>query len=175
MPTHAEGWYVIQVLNGSEDSMAAGIAHAAGIAESDCFSPRWKAQEKRGGVWHTVERKLTPGYLFAISQNPAQLEAACRSVKGFARLLHSEVGYTPLQAKEAAWLSRYTQRGTRAIPLSHAVKDGDEVIVTEGPLADMTFRVSRIDRRRGVAYVHIDFMGRKKEVPLGLAIVGKPR
>ena len=43
----------------------------------------------------------------------------------------------------------------------------------EGPLKDRWFQVKRIDRRRATAYVEMDFLGRKKEVPIGLMVIAK--
>ena len=74
---------------------------------------------------------------------------------------------------EVAWIGRHALGADRVIPLSKAVKAGDEVVVVEGPLKDRWFKVARIDRRRATAYVEIDFLGRKKEVPIGLMIVAK--
>ena len=71
------------------------------------------------------------------------------------------------------WIGRHALGPDRVIPLSRAVKEGDEVVVVEGPLKDRWFQVKRIDRRRSTAYVEIDFLGRKKEVPVGLMVVAR--
>lgn len=167
-------WYVVQVRGGQENAVVAALRRTAGTgALEECFSPRWRTQRKIRGEWQSVERLLLPGYVVAVTDAPRKLDEALRRVPGFARLLRNERGFAPLDKDEVAWIGRHAQGADRVIPLSKAVKAGDEVVVVEGPLKDRWFRVKRIDRRRATAYVEMDFLGRRKEVPIGLMVVAK--
>lgn len=171
-----EKWYVIQVRAGQDDVVLAALMQkAAPGAVKTCFSPKYETQEKTRGQWRYVHRRLTPGYLIAISGDPFALDAACRGISEFARLLRDEKGFIPLADDEVSWLSKFTKDGTRVTPMSTAVKEGDQIVVLEGPLFGNTFSIKRIDRRRSVAYVEVRFLGRTKEVPLGLKIIAKKR
>lgn len=167
-------WYVVQVKGGREAATVAALRQVAGEGVlEECFSPRWRTQRKVRGAWESVERLLLPGYVIAVTDFPLELDDALRRIPGFARLLRNEQGFASLDRDEVAWIGRHALGADRVIPLSKAVKAGDEVVVVEGPLKDRWFKVARIDRRRATAYVEIDFLGRKKEVPIGLMIVAK--
>lgn len=167
-------WYVVQVRGGQENAVVAALRRMAGSGVlEECFSPRWRTQRKIRGEWQSVERLLLPGYVVAVTDAPRELDEALRRVPGFTRLLRNERGFTPLDKDEVAWIGRHAQGADRVIPLSKAVKAGDEVVVVEGPLKDRWFQVKRIDRRRATAYVEMDFLGRKKEVPIGLMVIAK--
>lgn len=167
-------WYVIQVRGGREDVVAAAVRQLgrAGTIE-ECFSPKWRTQRKVRGAWEDVERLLLPGYVIAATDFPLELDVVLRRVSEFTRILQNETGFIPLDRDEVGWIGRHALGPDRVIPLSRAVKEGDEVVVVEGPLKDRWFQVKRIDRRRSTAYVEIDFLGRKKEVPVGLMVVAR--
>lgn len=167
-------WYVVQVRAGREEQALSLIRQrAGGDALKECFTPRYRVQQKVRGEWREVERKLIPGYLMAISPSPERLEGVLRGLPVFARLLRNEEGFIPLDKDEVAWIEAFACGRERVVPLSAAVKEGDEVIVTEGPLREHAVRIKRIDRRRSTAYIEVTFLGRVKEVPVGLKIVAK--
>ncbi|WP_165056836.1 MULTISPECIES: transcription termination/antitermination protein NusG [unclassified Adlercreutzia] len=176
-------WYVIQVGAGRDDIVlervrrrAAELAEAGEVAPqalARVFSPRYETQAKVKGEYRLVRRRLTPGYLVAASSRPQDLERVCRTAGEFARLLRNEEGFTPLSDDEAAWMAAFTKEGRRAVPMSTAVKEGDEVVVTEGPLLGCAFPVKRIDRHRSTAWLEVTICGRAKEVPVGLRVVAR--
>lgn len=181
-------WYVVQVHAGRDDVMAQAIVRkVAEMAERKegfgsasevlerLFSPRYETQWKVRGEWKSVYRRLTPGYLVAVSHKPEKLQEALREVSGFARLVRNENGFIPLAPDEVSWISRLTDGGRCAAPMSTAVKEGDEIVVLDGVLFGNTFPVKRIDRHRSMAWVEVTFLGRTKEIPLGLKIIAKKR
>lgn len=180
-------WYVVQVRAGQDDAMVRAVERKvaemaeleAGFAAEDVlerlFSPRYETQRKVRGEWRGVSRRLTPGYLVAISRRPDRLQEALYEVPGFARLVRNENGFIPLAPDEVSWMSRLTDGGKRAAPMSSAVKEGDEVVVLDGALFGNVFPVKRIDRHRSTAWVEVTFLGRTKEIPLGLKIIAKKR
>ena len=169
-------WYVIQVQAGKDDVVLDAIRQKASeTALKMCFSPKYETQQKAHGQWHYVHRRLTPGYLIAETGAPSELDQVLREIPEFARLLRDEKGFTPLAPDEVDWLSKFTQGGTQVAPMSTAVKEGDRIVVLDGPLFGNTFNITRIDRRRSVAYVQVKLLGRTKEVPLGLEILAKKR
>ena len=167
-------WYAVQVECGREAATAQQILSTLGGPQGavrECFSPLWQTQEKRRGTWQFVERRLIPGYVIAVSNQPKQLEEGLYRVPGMSRMLRSEGGFVPLADSEVGWIDRHALGERRVVPMSRAVKEGDRVTVTAGPLMDRTLRVARIDRHRSTAYVEVKFLGRRKLVPMGLAVL----
>lgn len=167
-------WYVVQVMSGQEGRALALIeaqVERAGVKE--CFIPRYQTQRKVRGAWSNVERPLIPGYLIAVTDTPDKLEGVLWKLPMFAKLLRNEDGFTPLERNEVAWFEAFTHEHDRTVHMSIGVKEGDEVIITSGPLQQHVARITRIDRRRSMAYVRISFLGRMKEVPLGLKVLAK--
>lgn len=51
--------------------------------------------------------------------------------------------------------------------------EGDEVVILNGPLMGHVGLIKKIDRHKRLAYLEIEMLGRKKNVKIGLEIVGK--
>lgn len=168
------GWYVIQVQTNYEDKTIASIEQKidTGLVQS-CFTPRWQTQKKVGGQYRDIIRYLIPGYIIALTNNPFLLDKKLRDLPEFARVLKSGDEFIPLDDGEVSWIKRYAQGKDYIIPMSEALKVGDQIVVTSGPLKDRFFKIVRINRHKSTAYIEIDFLGRKKEVPIGLKIVSK--
>lgn len=173
-------WYVVQVMSGKESRMVEAIRHAAAKTPDgiDCglkeiFIPRYRTERKVRGVFVPVERPMIPGYVIVVAQNAGKLDLTLRRVRGFTRLLRSECGYEALTPDEVAWFETFLDLADRIVPMSEALKEGDEVLMVDGPLRDHQTKITRIDRRRSLAYVQISILGRTKEVPVGLRILAK--
>ena len=176
-------WYVVQVRAGQEARAMTLIEQRAKEAESleeaesplvrECFAPRYRTQQKMRGMWRSVERPLIPGYVIVVTGHPDKLIKLLRGIPMFTRLLRNEVKFIPLDRNEVAWFEAFTHEHDRTVPMSTAVKEGDTVTITDGPLQQHPAMITRIDRRRSMAYVQISFLGRTKEVPVGLKVVAK--
>ena len=161
-----QNWYVVQVTTGREDAMCATIERACrehdGAAEPggriglrECFSPKFQRRRKWKGEWQDVERAFLPGYVIAVTDNPAALAQALRGVREFCRVLAVEETYIPLAERERALLETHTGQPDRVIPLSFGYKAGDRLTVTEGPLAGNEVMITKLDRQNCLA--HIEF------------------
>lgn len=189
-------WYVVQVRAGQEAHAIALIERrareaerlegeamlretdgvsdrAAGALVKECFAPRYRTQQKVRGLWRSVERPLIPGYVIVVTDAPERLIKLLRGIPMFTKLLRNEARFIPLDRNEVAWFEAFTREHDRTVPLSTAIKEGDEVTITDGPLQQHAATITRIDRRRSMAYVQISFLGRTKEVPVGLKVVAK--
>lgn len=167
-------WYVIQVMNGQENVLVNYVNQLVSPAAYDeVFVPRWETQAKVKGEWRYVQRNLMPGYLIAVTKEPEELQAQLRQVPAMAKLLKQGEAIAPLARDEVAWIQKFTQKGKRVVPMSQAVKVGDSIIVTAGPLREVKSKIARIDRHRSTAYIELTLLGRTKEVPVGLRVVAK--
>ena len=94
-----------------------------------------------------------------------------RTLQEFCRVLMQGGAFQPLAKDEVEIIGRLTCTGHRVVPMSLGFKDGDEVVVTEGPLLGHEGRICGIDRRKSVAYLEFDICGRHVRVRIGLAVV----
>lgn len=183
------GWYVVQVRTGQEDRMCEVITRACEdhddeardatelVNLTECFNPRFKGQKKRKGQFNDVEYPLIPGYVIADVQNPAMLAQALRSVREFCRMLAAEETYAPLDERERVWVESQTKSTDHVIPLSFGYKEGDTLVVTDGPLAGNEAMISKLDRRNSMAHIELHVGPMTIRATLGLVIMpsGKVR
>ena len=57
------------------------------------------------------------------------------------------------------------------MPMSEALKDGDQVVVTAGPLLGHEGLIKNINRRKSTAYLELDLCGRRVITRVGLAVL----
>lgn len=57
------------------------------------------------------------------------------------------------QKEEVQLIGGFTHRGDRVVPMSEALKDGDQVVVTAGPLLGHEALIKTINRRKSTAYL----------------------
>lgn len=168
----APKWYVIQVTAGSEERMARLISRVVpdGVLQ-ECFCPKFETETKVHGQYVSVTRLLLPGYLIAVTSDPRGVADGLRTLQEFCRVLMQGGAFQPLAKDEVEIIGRLTCTGHRVVPMSLGFKDGDEVVVTEGPLLGHEGRICGIDRRKSVAYLEFDICGRHVRVRIGLAVV----
>ena len=165
-------WYVVQVLKGRERAMAKllGRVAPAGLVE-EAFSPTFQTQTKRQGQWESVERTLLPGYFIVVTREPEHVAETLRALPEFGRVLKQNGAYVPLEREEVAFIGGFTEPGARCIPMSMGIKDGDRVVVTEGPLVGHEGLISGINRHKSIAYLQFDICGRTVTTRVGLGVV----
>lgn len=77
----------------------------------------------------------------------------------------------PLAKEEVQLIGGFTHRGDRVVPMSEALKDGDQVVVTAGPLLGHEGLIKTINRRKSTAYLELDLCGRRVTTRVGLAVL----
>ena len=141
-------WYVIQVMKGREDAMAALIGRVVPkCLLQEVFSPKYETEIKVRGRWIPVQKPLLPGYLIAICDDPKAVEAMLLDMDEFARLLSQGNEFVPLAPDEVEIIGGFTKPGNRVVPMSTGVKDGDRVVITGARWWD----TRRWSRRSGAA------------------------
>lgn len=178
-------WYVIQVKTRYEEQIASRILQESALVDAqqdreddpllrECFSPRFITQRKRMGQWRDVERPLLPGYVIAVTADPAELARRLHRVPYLTRILTSGETYTPLNAAERAWLDEQTREDDRVVPMSFGYKVGDQVVVTEGPLVGREWQISRISRSKSFAHLELHVGGLTFKATVGFALLKAP-
>ena len=57
------------------------------------------------------------------------------------------------------------------MPMSEAQKDGDQVVVTAGPLLGHEGLIKTINRRKSTAFLELNLCGRRVTTRVGLAVL----
>ena len=122
------------------------------------------------GSWEDVVKQLLPGYVIAVTREPAALVQALRGVPEFARMLSVGETFVPLHEEERTWMEEFTCEGDRTVPMSLAVKTGDSFVVTDGPLKGREGLITRVNRRKCLAFLELHVGGKKITTTVGLAI-----
>lgn len=165
-------WYVVQVMRGREEAMAALIERVVPRElATECFFPRYVTEIKVRGAWVRVEKPLFPGYLIAVSDDAPELWAALRRLGEFAHLLTMDGVPVPLAPEEQELIGGFTKAGERVVPMSEAIKVGETVVITKGPLVGHEGLIREINRRKSTAYLEIDLCGRKVSTRVGIAVL----
>ena len=183
-------WYVVQVQTGHEQQMCelieslcaqADLLAAATSDEDDptlllqeCFSPRFRTQRKRMGRFVDVEHPLLPGYVIAVTHDPARLAHNLRLTREYTHLLAVGETYVPLSKEERLWLERQTAQGNRVVPMSIGYRRGDTFVATEGPLVGHEWMVDRVSRANSMAHLELHVGQMTIRTTVGLAILPEP-
>lgn len=123
-------WYVIQVINGREDVMRERIERMvpAGTMQ-ELFYPQYQTEIKVHGEWVNTTKPLFPGYLICDTADPRTVQQHLLRMDDFARVLSQDSKFVPLAKEEVQLIGSFTHRGDRVVPMSEALKDGDQVVV----------------------------------------------
>lgn len=122
-------WYVIQVINGREDVMRERIERVvpAGVMQ-ELFYPQYQTEIKLHREWVSTTKPLFPGYLICDTADPRTVQQYLLRMDDFARVLSQDGRFVPLAKEETQLIGSFTNRGDRVVPMSEALKDGDQVV-----------------------------------------------
>ena len=167
-------WYVIQVQGGREEAMAERIERVVPASILDeVFYPQYMTEIKVRGAWQQVQKPLFPGYLVCITRDPRAVQGELLKLDDFARVLTQGSEYVPLGREEVELIGGLTHKGERCVPMSEAFKDGDQVVVCEGPLLGREGLIKDINRHKNTAYLEVELCGRRVAARVGLAVLSK--
>ena len=165
-------WYVIQVINGREDVMRERIERVVpSSAMQELFYPQYQTEIKVHGEWVNTTKPLLPGYLICDTADPRTVQQYLLRMDDFARVLSQDGQFVPLAKEETQLIGSFTNRGDRVVPMSEALKDGEQVVVTAGPLLGHEGLIKTINRRKCTAYLELNLCGRRVTTRVGLAVL----
>lgn len=125
-------WYVIQVINGREDVMRERIERMVPAgAMQELFYPQFQTEIKVHGEWVNTTKPLFPGYLICDTADPRTVQQYLLRMDDFARVLSQDGQFVPLAEEEVQLIGGFTRKGDRVVPMSEALKDGDQVVVRQ--------------------------------------------
>ena len=165
-------WYVVQVSTGRERAVADLMRRRIPASVlSEAFWPQYQTQVKRDGGWVLHTKPLLPGYLIAVTPDVEALSTHVKHAPEFARLLTMGEGFVPLLPGEKDLIGRFTEPGKRVVPMSYAIKEGDQVRVIKGPLMGYEGLISEVNRHKSTAYVRMHVGDRLVGVRMGLGVL----
>lgn len=172
-------WFVVQVVGGRERTVLRKIRGVADPATfKECFVPEREAMKRVSGEWRRRREVLFPGYVFVDTKTPDSFRIELGKVSAMTKLLsgedeNGERRFMPLSDEEKTLIAAFIGDDEHVLRMSEGVIVGDEVRVLKGPLAGHEALVRKIDRRKRVAYLGIEMLGRSITVKVGLEIVEK--
>lgn len=168
-------WYAVQVTTGKEEETSY-VCRKLVPEETlqECFIPRGERMRRYEGAWHKEERPLFPGYLFFITDQVEELYYELKGVPELTKILGDGSSFIPLEEEE---ISLMLQMGGKehVAAMSSGYIEGDQVIITSGPLQTLKGTIRKIDRHKRLAVVQMKMMGRLQDVTMGLEIVRRIR
>ncbi|MCM1180035.1 MAG: antiterminator LoaP [Clostridium sp.] len=165
-------WYVVQVMSGHEHKIAELCRTWLLAEDEEVFVPMYERKKKIKGNWELKQAVLFPGYLFFCTDDIEAVFMQLKDVKELTKVLRTGEDFTPLYEAEVAFLRQFG-REEHIVEMSVGYMEGDQVVITSGPMMNWDGKVKRIDRHKKLAVLELEFFGRNTEVTVGLEIVEK--
>lgn len=165
-------WYVVQVMSGHEHRIMEQCERLLLKENEEVFIPMYERKKKVKGEWIICRAILFPGYVFFCTEDVEDLYQRLKGLQTLTKILKTGDAFTPLHETEVDFLMRFGQR-EHVVEMSVGYIEGDEVIITGGPMMNWSGRVKKIDRHKKIAVLEIEFFGRMTDVTVGLEIVEK--
>jgi len=167
----AKRWYIIQAYSNFENKVAAAIMErvvSAGLEDQfeEVVVPTEKVVEVRRGRKVDTERKFFPGYILAkvdLTDEAFHLIKNTPKVTGF---LGSENKPMPIPEAEAMRIIQQVQEGVDRPKPSISFEIGEQVRVSDGPLASFNGHIEEVDEERARLKVAVSIFGRPTPVEL---------
>ncbi len=171
-------WYIVQAYSNFENKVAASIQERVALAGlEDQFEeivvPTEKVVEVRRGRKVDVERKFFPGYILVkmdLSDQAFHLIKDTPKVTGF---LGSDSKPVPIPDAEAMRILQQVQEGVDRPRPSISFEIGEQVRVSDGPLASFNGTIEEVDEERSRLKVAVSIFGRPTPVELEFGQVDK--
>lgn len=176
MEKPARRWFVVTVRNGEDRSVAEQLERS-GV---EVWMPVvMMIPTRRGGMpkkeKEPQERLALKGYVFVKVAATTESWSGLATVKGVLGMLGRSDG-RPLPIADAVvdLFRRYFRDDPEAkATVTDAVRQGDEVVVTDGPFRSFPGTVKTIDEARGRAVIMLGIFGHENPVNLHIAQIAK--
>lgn len=164
-------WYVIWTTTGKEEQCRYQIYRYCDPATfTRCVVPMIQRKKHEKGVWVTKTERFAPSYVFVESNTIMHFAMEISHIVGFRKLLQNDNLFLPLHPREEEIIAGLLGGG-EIIGESIGYKEGQKVIVTDGPLLGMEGMIKYIDRHKRLAVLEMELFDRVIEMRLGLEVV----
>lgn len=167
-------WYAVQVRRGKEDKFVEWCEKKINYqAYKDIFIPRVMMAKKYQGKWHNEKRVLFPGYVFVITDHVDDLFQELKKIPDLTKMLGEYKGEIfPIYSEEVQYLLKYDQEG-HVVNMSTGYIEGDNIVITDGPLVGYEGLIKKIDRHKRIAFIEVNVFNQISMIKVGLEIISK--
>lgn len=167
-------WYVLFVRGNYEEK----ICNALKEDGYQAFLPMKEFLYRKNRVFEKVQKLMFPGYVFIETEDDyitfnEYVKNVRLRVSGIVRnLKYDNEGTAPLTVQEIELLNRLIGKN-RVMEHSIGVIEGDNIIITEGPLIGFESKIVHIDRHKRQATLELDILGVCTKTKVSLEIISK--
>ena len=171
-------WYIIHVYSGFEKKVKESIREQAdqkglGHLFEDILVPMEEVVEVRRGKKVAAERKFFPGYVMVRMTLNDETWSLVRNTAKVTGFLGPGGKPSPIPDHEADRIRSQIQEGVEHPKPTIAFISGDNVRVSDGPLASFNGVVEEVDEAKGRLKVSVSIFGRATPVELEYSQVEK--
>ncbi len=150
--------YCLQCVAGREACVARQIQQETGLT---ALAPTLVRVEWKGKVATRKEQMMFPGYVFLYTSNdgPPKLYG----VHHMRRLLTYGAGQRQLYGRDAE-IARWLLQYGGVIRESRALREGDHIVVVDGPMKDLGGVITLVNKQRQRANIEFTFEGITRSV-----------
>jgi transcriptional antiterminator NusG len=171
-------WYIVHAYSNFENKVAESIRDQAkqrGLAEhiDEVLVPKEKVTEARRGRKVETERKFFPGYVLVKMDLTDEVYHLIKNTPKVTGFLGSEKKPMPISEAEAQHILQQVQEGVERPKPSILFEVGEQVRVSDGPLASFNGPVEEVAEGRARVKVAVSIFGRATPVELEYGQVEK--
>jgi transcriptional antiterminator NusG len=167
-----ECWYVLFVCTNQEEKVKTFLEKEVGN-QYQFIVPTRELRERKDGKWHSVKRRLFPGYVLIKGIMSIETYYKFKRIPGIIKLLSGEEEFLTVDEKELKVLKILIDNDDNNIGISTVYKENDGIRIIAGPLTGMEGQIIKVDFRKGRAKVSLSFMNEERIVELGIGVVDK--
>ena len=168
----SQPWHVLQVQGGKEEYVKKFLSeNFTGVIP---FLPKRILLERRRGKMERIVKPLFPGYLFFTGHFTHENLTLLHKATFFKKILYNEsCEFARIPHREMEFLFSLTG-GSDFVDISDAAFDeNDRIRVISGPLKEMEFSITKVDRRRQRVTAVIEFFNEFREITLSYDVIEK--
>ena len=166
---HGRAWYVLHTYSGYEDNVCRNLnqrIESMGMQEFifDVMVPKEKKINMKNGKRAVVEERIYPGYILVdmiVTDDSWYVVRNTPCVTGFVGS-----GTSPVPLSEAEVQALFSRMQAHTMTHTINMKQGDLVMIIDGPFKDFEGTVSSVDNERGKVHVLVSMFGRETSVEI---------
>lgn len=162
-------WFALQIPTGAERQIVNACRVLFDENQVKILHFTMETLKRYGGVWHKEVRPMFPGYLI-FEGDPGIVSERLRGLVAFNRVLKNNGEFKPLRNSEVEFLKGITDE-TLCARLSEGYIEGENVVVTDGPMVNFAGKIKKIDRHKRMALLEAEMFGRPIEFKLGFEVI----
>lgn len=163
-------WYGVFVETGKEELVQKHLEYYFSKDILYSVVPKRKLTERKNGVYHTVIKKMFPGYVLVKTGMEDTIYRRIKNIPSIIRILGNDGILSVIDDGEIEPILKLI-RNSEVIDESRIYICNSKIIVKSGPLAGMEGLIKSIDKRKKRAKVLLNFMKQEKIIDLSVELL----